>query len=1171
MYPFRGFRCFFILLSVCAGFPALAQTSDTSFYSSLRSKKIAVPPNDTIQIDTLSIAPGTFFADQVDTAAYLLDIEKALLIWKDPHRPDSLSVRYRVLPIFFNKRYTHKKVSQVDSNYALAIYTLSGADTSPSGFVDFNSIEYNGSYGRSLSIGNNQDVSVNSNFNMQLNGYILDSVHIEAALTDNNIPFQPDGNTQQIQEFDKLYITFEKGNHKLTAGDYSLERPNSYFLNFNKRVQGLYYQGVYPASSRVKNKIGLSGSIAKGQFARNIFQGTEGNQGPYKLTGNNGEQFFIVLAGSEKVYIDGMLMERGEDRDYIINYNTGEVSFMPRKMITKDSRIQIEFEYQDRNYLNSLIYLYDELQIGKKWNIRFHAYSNQDAKNQSYLQSLNGDQKRFLEGIGDNIDRAFYKNITEDTFAANKILYKITDTTVDGIRYDSVFIYSTEKDSALYNVGFSYVGANKGDYIISGYNSNGRSYTWQAPVQGIPQGDYAPLSVLITPKKHQLISIGSTYNIDSLKSVSIELSASNYDPNLFSKINNENHWGLAGRARYSEMRLFGKKDTTGIQYIRWQNILSYEYVQQEFRAIAPFRDVEFNRDWNIDSTQALTGQDEQLVSYSTQLARQNLGRVNYDLTYYLRGNTYQANRNVVSLLYDRRSIRGGVTFNLMHSAGDSLITDYYRPGAFIETDIKKLQNLTVGTKYQLEQNRIKADQADTLLKNAFSFDVLSFYLKTAEDKKVLARAAYTIRNDKAPVGNEFRQVTRSDNIDAGFQLKTWKQHQISFTGSYRQLSVTDSAHSTEAPGETILGRIEYSGNISNGVLVPTLMYEIGSGQQQKQQFTYVEVPAGQGIYYWIDYNGDGVQQSNEFEIGIYPDQKKYIRIITPTNDYVKVNYVNFNLAFQFSPENLWSGATKNKFQGFVSRFSDQLSAQISNHTLAETGISSFNPFAGNFKEEEIIGNVASVSNTVYFNRSNTTWGLDYTYRLNTGKSLLTYGLEHNRQTGNLLKARWAFTKSFSFTMQGSHGQRAYQSGVEQDGRTYEVESYTAEPSLSWIMKSRLRITGSYRFDIRDNALQYGGETAQIQSANMDLRLSFPNYGSIQMRGTYAAIQYDGEPNTSLSFVMLDALKKGNNWLWSLNWERRLGKGIELSLEYDGRAPGTDPVIHTGRMSIRAIL
>ena len=1158
--------CGRILLSVFLFLSASvlhAQTGSASLFSNIRYRNFAV--TDTIRLDSLSVVPASVVVSGVPDSQYYLVPATALLIWRRVPALDSVHIRYRVLPVDFGKVYVHKSRKLIDSNIVSLIYRMEDQDKG--NFVNLNQLDYNGSYGRSISLGNNQDVVLNSQFNLQANGYILDSIRLEAAITDNSVPFQPEGNTQRLQEFDQIYIRLSKKKHLLQLGDYNLESPPGYFLKYFKRVQGVFYQTEFPLSRRLTNKVGLSGSVSKGQFARNIFQGEEGNQGPYKLSGNNGEQFFIVLAGTERVFVDNVLMQRGENADYVINYNTGEVRFMPRKMISKDSRIQVEFEYQDRNYLNSLLYGFDEVQVGKKLNIRFNAYSNQDAKNQPYLQSLNAAQKQFLAGIGDSVQNAFYPNFSADTFADNKILYRMTDTVVGGLYYDSVFVYSTQPDSTLYNVGFSFVGSGKGDYIISSGNANGRAYDWVAPVNGQRQGNYAPVQLLITPKKQQVFTLTSHYQIDSLKSLNIEIGTSNYDPNLFSKRDDQNHWGVATKVQYDERRKIKAADTGKQDWI-WQNHVSYEYVQSRFRAIAPYRNVEFGRDWNVP----LAGEkpDEHLTYLSTRLQTPRSGAVGYTFSGYLRGTDYRGYKNILSYDFQSSRWKAGFVGNVLVATDTFQYSRFYRPSVLAEYFLPRLMKTYAGVRYQLEHDEIRQKHSDTLLPASFSFDISSAWLRTADGQKTFWSINYFTRRDRIPYQNKLLQIDHSHNVEIRLGLSQWKNHLINFTGSYRKLIIDDTAHTRLLPEETLLGRLEYSGHLAKNAFGVNSLYEFGSGQEQRRSYTFVEVPAGQGMYMWNDYNGDGVQQANEFELALYPDQKRFIKVFTATNEYVKVNFVNFNFMLTIDPAVFWYGKEQNALKKFISRLSSQTSVQIGNRLLAGEGLRAYNPFVGVLSDTSIIITNTSLSNSIYFNRSDPRWGLDYNLIYNAGKQLLTYGIEGSQSSQHLYKLRWNIVRPVTVTAAARHGHRYYASALD-DGRSYRIAQWSAEPSITWLHQSVLRITGGLKYEQRTNEPAYGGEEAVLKSGQLELRYSKAALGVIQLRGTFTNIDFDGKITAPVAFSLLESLQPGANYLWYMNWQRRVGNGIEISLEYEGRKPGASAIIHTGRMSIRAIL
>ncbi|MFT4023986.1 MAG: hypothetical protein QM664_09420, partial [Flavihumibacter sp.] len=270
--------------------------------SNLRRKTIQVHAGLTV-IDTASLVPGSFSIPGVPAHWYTVDWLNATIYWKQPPPVDSIGVRYRILGSRLNASRRHLDFDSLINSYA-SQNELRGGMAGPvtnADFFNFGNITYNGSFGRGISFGNAQDAVVSSNLNLQIAGYLADSIEIAAAITDNNIPIQPDGTTQQLNEFDRIFLQFKKKSWTLSLGDIDLRQNKNYFLNFYKRLQGASFETRSEIAPGLISNTIFSGSIAKGKFTRNVFDGLEGNQGPYRLTGANDELYFVVLAGTERV------------------------------------------------------------------------------------------------------------------------------------------------------------------------------------------------------------------------------------------------------------------------------------------------------------------------------------------------------------------------------------------------------------------------------------------------------------------------------------------------------------------------------------------------------------------------------------------------------------------------------------------------------------------------------------------------------------------------------------------------------------------------------------------------------------------------------------------------------------------------------------------------------
>ena len=1118
-------------------------------YESLFSKKYV--GKDTIVIDTFSVNPRTFQILNNNKESVSLDYKllpyKGLVVFLDiPY--DTLIFNYHPLLIDFSKKYykhpisLNRTIEQKQYHPSLNIINTVNSNNLFQG----TKLNRTGSISRGLMVGNNQDFSLNSNLNLQLSGMISPTMKILASVTDDNIPIQPQGNTQQLQDFDKVFIEVSDQKWKLTAGDFWIKNKDSYFLKYHKRGQGIHLKNKIIGNNNIEIDVENSASISKGKFGRNVIQGIEGNQGPYRLYGNENESFIIILSGTENVYIDGVLLKRGQNNDYIIDYNTSEISFTANTLINKDKRIIVEFQYSDKNYARSLLQSSTTI---KKNNSSFyiHGYGEQDSKNQPLQLDFDLLDRQTLENIGDNIDLAIGSGIDSVDFNQATNLYQ----KIDSLGYE-VYQYSNNEQQAVYMLTFSNVGQGNGNYKIKENNALGKVFEWIAPDtisfgSIIKNGDYSPIKKLVTPKKRQIISVGGK-TIWSGNSLSYELSTSNMDLNTFSAINNEDNIGFAGLVNFENKNTLKEKWELNQQY-------RIESISKDYRRIERFREVEFERNWNIQNL--ITTKDQLLSSAKINLKHLENGLFQYQLNSYFIKDEFNGYKNDFKIKWNKK-VNLNFDGSLMNSDGQ-FNTSFLRHKTDLFIPIKGFK---LGFKDINENNQFFI--ADTLNNNSYRFYDWKVYIENYDSTKNRIQFFYQERYDWFKDRSILKKATKAISPGLMVGISSRKNFNLNYSLAYRMLQ-SDSSLTNILPENSLASRLNYNLKLLKGGINTNSFLEIGSGLELQKEFIYIEVPAGQGVYTWNDYNDNGIKELNEFEIAAFSDQATYIRVFTPNNNYVKIYSFQYNQNLNIDFKRIIDGKTM--VEKFLNKFYNQTAVNTHKKTNDLDLQTLLNPLVN--ADNPIIQQMSnSLRNSLFFNRSSSKYSVELVTQLFANKNLLINGTDFISTNKDQIKFRWNMNKSFMLNSQLTKEIKK-NSSTYMTNRNYDIENIEINNRISFQPNTLFRVAINGRYSEKRNSIEYGNEKAFINDIGIELRRSKRDKGLLNGELHLVNINYNGESSSTIGFEMLEGLQLGKNITWKLGFQKNMSNNIQISINYNGRKSEENRAIHTGSMQMRA--
>lgn len=1073
---------------------------------------------------------------------------------------DSVLVCYRTLPFDLHTARANKTLDIYDSTALFkdaVLYQQALALPKREEIVTTESITKTGSITRGVSFGNLQDVFVNSTLNLQMEGQLTDNVNLRAVITDRNVPFQPEGNTQQLQDFDNVFIELYNDKFSLKAGDVVLRNKESNFLRYYKNVQGAQFKVDYELPNGFKAQTSLAGSVAKGRFASTNIDPIEGVLGPYRVRGAQNERFLIILAGSEKVFIDGEQKTRGFENDYVIDYNLGEITFTNKVLITQFTRIRVDFEFSDQNYTRS-IFQASHYQHNDKVNFSLNYYSEKDNRNQPLSFDLSNEEKIILADAGDDLSQAFTSRVDSIGFTPDLILYKrAIGRDANNVPFD-IFQYSTSPDSAFFDVQFSDVGLMQGNYRLLSTTSNGRIYEWAAPINGVAQGNFEPISILNAPNQKAMFTAGGAIKLNAHDAIEAEVAVSKNDINLFSEEDTDDDNGTA-------FKLIHRSTDRPVNFLpayRLNSEVSFEYNSESFSFIDRLRYIEFDRDWSFNPSDFTQNFAENIFNANLNLSKNATNQFDYKLVRRKRGEAVDGFQHYLNISKQFGRIQTRLSAYLMRNDQSILNSEWNR----VKLDVAYGSRWFIpGYRYQQDRNAVRSQVDNSVVSTAMNFTEHSFYLKNADTLKTTYGIEFQQREDRLPINGELLDSNRSETWNAFFKTSFDDNNRLSVLFIYRNLENLNLT-GIDRNDETIMGRLDWVGSFFDRIIRSELNYNLSNSRELRREFIFILVPTGQGTHTWRDDNGDDVQDLNEFYLAINPDEKNYAKIFVPTDTFEEAFNTIISYRFNLNFPRLWNQETG--FKKFISHFSNTTAWSLNSKIIDDDLGSRILPT--NVADSLILGLNESVRSTLFFNRSNTKFGADIGIAQIQNKQLLLNGFERRANRDVRTHMRWNINKSLNLDINYIEGSRSNLSDVLEQ-RNYQIEQTTFQPTISWQPFRTIRFTGKLSQKDKSNVLADGlGETAVLREVELSVRYAKAAKTTLSSGFRFVNIDFVGTENTPTGYELLEALRPGQNATWNVNWQQKLGKGLQLILRYDGRKSADSPAVHLARVQVSAL-
>ncbi len=576
-----------VLLAAQAGAAAAPADMDTTGAVTATEVHELGADHERIELARRHLLPGSFVAvvDGVPWergADYRLDERRGM--WLPLRRVESTAVavlRYRYIPAPVPlRRELHPPAPRpsLDGDGSYGSATVAG-DAATTAWGD---LDVTGSKSVRMSSGSRREMTVDQTLRLNVSGRLTEDVSVRAMLSDDNLPVVPEGNTEELRDIDRVRVDVTGRTWAAVLGDFVARSGDTRYGGYRRKLQGARVS-VDGAAAGVEVLAGAP----RGRYRTVQLRGEESNQGPYPLAGNVGDNLFLV-AGSERVTLDGELLTRGADRDYVVDYVRGTVTFTYRRLVTAESEIVVEFEEGEGPYARSVAGAGVSVPlsaVGVDARVGVRLFQESDDPDRPRGGDLSDEDRDALAAAGDDPDAATASGITPT--APGEGRYRLEET--GGVQ---VAVWDTVAGDV--DVVFFHVGSGLGEYAVESLTATGEAvYGYRGP----GGGSWRIGRRLELASRQRLMSVSGALGDSLAPWLDAEWHASDFDANVLSSLDAHDDRGTAWRAGLRT----GNREATlaGRSLGRWRASVDHEDLGEGFRPFLLARDLFRYERWGL--------------------------------------------------------------------------------------------------------------------------------------------------------------------------------------------------------------------------------------------------------------------------------------------------------------------------------------------------------------------------------------------------------------------------------------------------------------------------------------------------------------------------------------------------------------------------------------------